>query len=64
MPLSREEAKITAHARAELSLKHAFERIDHRHDVIAPRLAEYRAKQLDRKVKAELGTGEEDDGGQ
>lgn len=40
MPFTRDQQKWAAKRRAELALKHAFERIDWKEDVIKPELEE------------------------
>lgn len=42
--MTREERKIRAYYRAQLSLKHSFERIDHDFDVIKPKIEEHKAQ--------------------
>jgi hypothetical protein len=46
--------------RAQLSLKHALERIDFQHDVIAPKLAELKAAAQEGEVVLEIGSPEEE----
>lgn len=45
MPMSREERKWRAARRAQLSLKHALERIDYAIDVIEPEIQALRARE-------------------
>jgi hypothetical protein len=58
--MTRDEAKATAVLRAQLSLKHALERIDFQHDVIAPKLAELKAAAQEGEVVLEIGAPEEE----
>lgn len=58
--MTRDEQKVTAVLRAQLSLKHALERIDFRHDVIAPKLKELRAAAQEGTPTLELGSPEEE----
>lgn len=58
--MTRDEAKVRAVLRAQLSLKHALERIDFAHDVIAPKVAEMKAAAQEGEVVLELGTPEEE----
>ena len=63
---SRAERKAAAVLRAELAVKHAFERIDHDYDVIQPKLLEIRAREAGETIdvspeleKPELEAGDE-----
>lgn len=53
---SRAEQKAAAVLRAQLGLKHALERIDYAHDVVAPKIAEIR--ELEKANVVEIGPGE------
>lgn len=55
---TKAERKAAAVLRAQLSLKHAIERIDYDFDVIKPRLAEIRKLEVTQKVA--ISPGEED----
>lgn len=55
---SRAERKAAAVLRAQLSLKHALERIDYQEDVIKPKLQEIR--QLEAYNVVEIEAGPED----
>jgi hypothetical protein len=55
---TREERKIAARLRAELALKHAFERIDHAEDVVKPILLQQRELAATNNIKVELEEGE------
>lgn len=50
---TRAERKAAAILRAELSLKHAIERIDYAEDVVKPRLAEIRKLEATKRVAIE-----------
>lgn len=52
---SRAERKASAALRANLALKHAYERIDYDFDVIRPKLAEIRELETTQKVAIEAG---------
>jgi hypothetical protein len=52
---TRAERKAAAVLRAQLSLKHAVERIDYDFDVIAPKLQEIRALEATEHVAIEAG---------
>lgn len=52
---SRAERKASAVLRAQLSLKHALERIDYDFDVIRPKLAEIRELETTQRVAIEAG---------
>lgn len=52
---SRAERKAAAVLRAQLSLKHALERIDYQEDVIKPKLAEIRELETTQHVAIEAG---------
>jgi hypothetical protein len=52
---TRAERKASAVLRAQLSLKHALERIDYNLDVIAPKLEEIRALEATQHVAIEGG---------
>jgi hypothetical protein len=59
---SRAERKAAAVLRAELALKHAFERIDFDYDVVVPKLEEIRQLEAARNtvtVPPELEAGKE-----
>ena len=55
---TREERKAAAALRAQLSLTHAFERIDYAEDVIAPQLLKMRALAATQHVKIEIEAGD------
>lgn len=57
---TRAERKVAAHLRAELALKHAFERIDYDFDVIVPKLKEIRELEAANFVEIEAGGLSED----
>lgn len=52
---TRAERKAAALLRAQLSLKHALERIDYAEDVVKPKLAEIRALEKTQHVAIEAG---------
>ena len=52
---TRAERKASAVLRAQLSLKHALERIDYAEDVVKPKLAEIRALEATQHVAIEAG---------
>jgi hypothetical protein len=59
---SRAERKAAAVLRAELALKHSFERIDFDYDVVVPKLEEIRALEAAKRevdVVQEIEAGEE-----
>ena len=51
---TRAERKAAAELRAQLSLKHAIERIDYAEDVIKPKLEELQAAAKLQKVEVEV----------
>ena len=55
---TREERKAAAYLRAQLSLKHALERIDYAEDVIKPQLLEMRQQSALNDVTVEIEAGE------
>lgn len=55
---TRAERKAAALLRAQLSLKHALERIDYAEDVIGPKLAEIRALEAANKVTIAIEEGD------
>lgn len=55
---TRAERKAAALLRAQLSLKHALERIDYAEDVVAPKLAEIRRLEATKKVTLEIEEGD------
>ena len=55
---TREERKVAAALRAQLSLKHALERIDYAEDVIKPQLEEMRALGAANHVTVEIEAGD------
>jgi hypothetical protein len=57
---TRAERKAAAVLRAQLSLKHAVERIDYDFDVIKPKLEEIRALEQTQNVAIEAGDLSED----
>ena len=52
---TKAEKKASAVLRAQLSLKHALERIDYAEDVIKPKLAEIRELETTNYVEIEAG---------
>ena len=52
---TRAQQKASAILRAQLGLKHALERIDYAHDVIAPKLEEIRQLEAANVVAIEAG---------
>jgi hypothetical protein len=58
--MTRDEKKVAAVLRAQLGLKHALERIDFAHDVIAPKVAELKAAAQEGEVVLEIGSPEEE----
>lgn len=52
---TREERKLSALLRAQLSLKQAFERIDYAEDVVKPRLLELREAAKTNNVEITAG---------
>jgi len=56
--MTRAQSKAAAVLRAQLSLQHALERIDHRHDVIKPKLEEIRKLEATQKVDIEIEEGD------
>jgi hypothetical protein len=59
---SRSERKAAAVLRAQLSLKHALERIDYQEDVIKPKLLEIRELEQYNTVSIEAGPEDAADG--
>ena len=55
---TRAERKAAALLRAQLSLKHAYERIDYAEDVVKPKLEEIRRLELTDKVDVEAEDGD------
>ena len=55
---TRAQRKAAALLRAQLSLKHALERIDYAEDVIKPKLAEIRGLESTQKVTPEIEEGD------
>ncbi len=55
---TRAQRKAAALLRAQLSLKHALERIDYAEDVVKPKLAEIRALEAGQKVTLEIEEGD------
>jgi len=55
---TRAERKAAALLRAQLSLKHALERIDYAEDVVKPKLEEIRALETTQKVTLEIEEGD------
>lgn len=55
---TRAERKAAALLRAQLSLKHALERIDYAEDVIKPKLAEIKQLEATKKVAIEIEEGD------
>ena len=55
---TRAERKAAALLRAQLSLKHALERIDYAEDVVKPKLEEIRQLEETRKVTLEIEEGD------
>ena len=55
---TREERKAAALLRAQLSLKHAIERIDYAEDVVKPKLEELRELAKTQKVTLEIEEGD------
>ncbi len=55
---TREERKVAAYLRAQLSLKHALERIDYAEDVVAPQLLEMRQQAALNNVSVEIEAGD------
>lgn len=55
---TREERKMAALLRAQLSLKHAIERIDHAEDVIKPQLLEMRELAKTQNITLEIEPGD------
>ena len=55
---TRAERKAAALLRAQLSLQHAYERIDFAEDVIKPKLAEIRRLEATQTVDVEIEAGD------
>lgn len=55
---TRAQRKAAALLRAQLSLTHAYERIDYAEDVIKPKLAEIAAKEKTKAITVEAEEGD------
>ncbi len=55
---TRAQRKAAALLRAQLSLKHAIERIDYAEDVVKPKLEELAALEATQKVQVEIEEGD------
>jgi hypothetical protein len=55
---TRAQRKAAALLRAQLSLKHAIERIDYAEDVVKPKLEELAALEATQKVTLEIEEGD------
>lgn len=52
---TREERKVAAYLRAQLALKHQYERIDYAEDVVKPKLKEMRELAKNNNLEIEMG---------